>query len=139
MKTVFQTSILNHRNLNNLFNIQNMLQGNLFQIDAEISWEDLGNGIKRQCYGYDERVMLVKVKFEAGAIGQLHEHHHTQVTYVESGAFEMTIGNEKKIIKKGDGYYVPPHEIHGCVCLEPGMLIDVFSPYREDFLPTSTI
>lgn len=116
-----------------------MLQGDLFQIDAEIPWEDLGNGIKRQCYGYGENVMLVKVKFEAGAVGQLHEHYHTQVTYVESGIFEMTIGNEKKIIKKGDGYYVPPHEVHGCVCLEPGMLIDVFSPYREDFLPISTI
>ena len=116
-----------------------MLQGTLFQIDAEIPWEDLGNGIKRQCYGYSEKVMLVKVKFESGAVGQLHEHHHTQVTYVESGIFEMTIGKEKKIIKKGDGYYVPPHEVHGCICLEPGMLIDVFSPYREDFLPTSSI
>jgi len=111
-----------------------MLQGNLFQTDSETPWEDLGNGIKRQLYGYDDKVMLVKVKFDAGAVGQLHEHHHSQVTYVESGAFEMTIGNHKKIIRTGDGYYVPPHEIHGCVCIEPGMLIDVFSPHREDFL-----
>jgi quercetin dioxygenase-like cupin family protein len=116
-----------------------MLQGTLFQFDTETQWEDLGNGIQRQLYGYDNKVMLVKVKFEAGAIGQLHEHHHTQVTYVESGVFEMTIGEAKKTIRKGDGYYVPPNEIHGCVCLEPGMLIDVFSPHREDFLPISTI
>jgi quercetin dioxygenase-like cupin family protein len=46
----------------------------------------------------------------------------------------MIIGDEKRIIKKGDGYYVPPHEIHGCICLEPGTLIDVFSPHRADFL-----
>lgn len=115
-----------------------MLQGSLFQFDSEIQWEDLGNGIKRQLYGYDQNVMLVKVKFEADAVGQLHEHHHTQVTYVESGVFEMTIGDQKKTIKKGDGYYVPPHEIHGCVCLEPGMLIDVFSPHRADFLPVTS-
>lgn len=111
-----------------------MLQGTLFQIDREILWEDLGNGVKRKLYGYNDKVMLVKVKFDAGAIGQLHEHHHSQVTYVESGAFEMTIGDQKKIIRAGDGYYVPPHEVHGCACIEPGILIDVFSPHREDFL-----
>lgn len=111
-----------------------MAQSSEFQFEQEIQWEDLGNGIQRQVFGYDDKIMLVKAKFEKGAIGALHEHPHVQVTYVDSGAFEMTIGDEKKIIRKGDGYYVPPHVWHGCVCLEPGMLIDAFSPLREDFL-----
>ena len=110
------------------------MQSNLFQIETETPWEDLGNGIQRQMFGYDDRLMLVKVKFEAEAVGALHEHHHSQVTYVESGVFEMTIGDNKKMIRKGDGYYVPPHEIHGIICHEPGMLLDVFSPHREDFI-----
>ncbi len=105
-----------------------------FQYSAAIPWQDLGNGIKRQLYGYDDKVMLVKVLFEKDAIGTLHQHPHSQVTYVESGVFEMTIGNEKKILRQGDGYYVPPHVLHGCICLEPGMLVDCFSPLREDFL-----
>lgn len=111
-----------------------MAQSSEFQFEQEVQWEDLGNGIQRQVFGYDDKIMLVKAKFEQGAVGALHEHHHSQVTYVDSGAFEMTIGNEKKIIRKGDGYYVPPHVVHGCVCLEAGMLIDAFSPLREDFL-----
>lgn len=111
-----------------------MIQSSLFQIDDETPWEDLGNGIQRQVFGYDDRIMLVKAKFEVGAVGDLHEHHHTQVTYVDSGAFEMTIGEETRVIRKGDGYYVPPHVIHGCVCLEAGTLIDAFTPHREDFL-----
>ena len=111
-----------------------MCQSNLFQIENDISWEDLGNGIQRQIYGYDDKVMLVKVKFEKDAVGQLHQHPHTQVTYVESGVFEMTIGDEKKIIKKGDGFYVPSNAVHGIICLEQGMLVDVFAPQREDFL-----
>lgn len=111
-----------------------ILQSGLFQIEGDIQWEDLGNGIQRQVFGYNDNIMLVKAKFEEGAIGVLHEHHHTQVTYVESGVFEMTIGEDKRIIKKGDGYYVPPHVIHGCVCLAPGILIDSFTPLREDFL-----
>ena len=81
-----------------------------------------------------DRIMLVKVKFEKGAVGSVHEHHHIQVSYVESGAFEMTIGDEMKILKAGDGFYVLPHVFHGSVCIEPGVLIDVFSPHREDFL-----
>lgn len=111
------------------------IQSSVFQVNKETAWENPAPGVQRQVYGYDNKVMLVKVKFEQGAVGSLHEHHHSQVTYVESGVFEMTIGNEKKMIHKGDGYYVPPHVIHGIVCLEPGMLIDVFSPVREDFLP----
>jgi quercetin dioxygenase-like cupin family protein len=110
------------------------MQSNLFQIEKDMPWEDLGNGIKRQVFGYDDKIMLVKVKFEAGAVGALHEHHHSQVTYVESGVFEMTIGANVKMITRGDGYYVPPHERHGILCKEPGILIDVFSPHRADFL-----
>ena len=111
-----------------------MIRSNEFQFENEMPWEDLGNGIHRQVFGYDETLMLVKAKFDVGAVGVLHQHMHSQVTYVDSGVFEMTIGDEKKIIRKGDGYYVPPHVMHGCVCLEAGMLIDAFSPHREDFL-----
>lgn len=78
--------------------------------------------------------MIVKVKFDKGAVGTQHTHPHSQATYVASGKFELSIGGVKKILEAGDGYYVAPDEIHGCVCLEPGILIDTFSPYREDFL-----
>lgn len=111
-----------------------MAQSGLFQVETEIEWEAAGEKIQRQVYGYDDKIMLVKAKFEKGGVGTLHKHPHSQVTYVESGVFEMQIGDEKRIIKKGDGYYVPPEVIHGCVCLEAGLLIDVFSPLREDFL-----
>ncbi|TZF83580.1 cupin domain-containing protein [Pedobacter sp. BS3] len=111
-----------------------MIQSSLFQIEAETQWNDLGNGVQRKIYGYDDKIMLVKARFEKDAVGELHQHPHSQVTYVESGVFRMTIGEEVRIIRTGDGYYVPPHVMHGCVCIEPGLLIDVFSPHREDFL-----
>ncbi len=114
------------------FNI--LLQSNLFQIAADIPWEDLGDGVERQLFGYDDKLMLVKVKFETGAIGQLHQHLHSQASFVESGVFELTIGDEKRVLKTGDGYYVPPHILHGCVCIEAGVLVDSFSPHREDFV-----
>lgn len=111
-----------------------MKQDNKFQIAAEIAWQDLGEGIQRQVFGYDDRVMMVKVKFEQGAIGVLHQHHHTQISYVESGVFEASIDAEQRTLQQGDGFYVPPHAVHGVVCKEAGILVDVFSPQREDFL-----
>lgn len=107
---------------------------NEFLLGSDIEWEEIGPGLKRQVMGYDDKIMLVKVNFKAGAIGQMHEHHHSQVAYVASGKFEMTIGDEVKLLKGGDSFYIPPHTMHGCVCVEDGVLIDVFSPHREDFL-----
>lgn len=115
--------------------MENLIPSGMFQIDADIQWEDLGNGIKRQLFGYNDQVMMVKVKFEQGAIGTLHQHPHIQVSYVESGIFELTIDGEKRSLKQGDGYFVLPNLLHGAVCIEPGVLIDVFTPHREDFLP----
>lgn len=106
----------------------------LFQSGNNIEWADAGEGVSRQILGYDDKIMMVKVKFETGAIGAMHKHPHVQVSYVESGSFELTIGNEVKMLKQGDGYFVPPGVLHGCVCKEAGVLIDAFTPAREDFL-----
>lgn len=111
-----------------------LLRSGNFQSGDEIPWEEASAGIKRKLYGHDNGVMLVKVKFEKGAIGAVHEHPHTQVSYVESGVFELTIAGELRVLKPGDGFYVPPNTLHGSVCIEPGVLIDVFTPHREDFL-----
>lgn len=106
----------------------------LYQLSNEIPWQDAAPGIQRQIFGYDEKIMLVKVKFEAGAVGTLHQHAHIQVSYVESGAFELIIDGNKKMLNRGDGFYVPPNAPHECLCLEAGVLIDVFTPCRADFL-----
>lgn len=114
-----------------------MYNKTFFQVSSNIGWIDLGNGISRQILGYDDTMMMVKVKFETGAIGVLHSHPHVQASYVESGSFELTIGDDVKMLHQGDGYFVPPDVLHGCVCKEAGVLIDVFSPAREDFLQSS--
>jgi len=79
-------------------------------------------------------MMVVKVAFEAGGVGAMHSHPHTQASYVASGKFEITIDGKTKTLKGGDVYFVPSDLVHGAVCLEAGELIDVFHPLREDFL-----
>jgi quercetin dioxygenase-like cupin family protein len=97
-------------------------------------WDDLGGGVFRQLMGFDEQIMMVKVRFNKGAVGTAHRHIHSQTTYCALGKFEFMVDGEVKIISVGDGVYVKPNSIHGTKCLEEGLLIDVFSPVREDFL-----
>ena len=106
----------------------------LFIENREIPWEEVDKGMKRKIMAYDDKLMVVKVEFEKGGIGVLHQHYHSQITHVQSGKFEVQINGEKKILAAGDAFYVPPNVMHGAVCLEAGVLIDVFSPMREDFI-----
>lgn len=104
-------------------------------MEAEMAWRPAGEGAVRQIMGYDGQMMMVKIRFEKGAVGTTHQHYHTQTTFVVSGRFEYHVGNEKKILGPGDGMYVAPELPHGCTCLEAGVVIDCFSPIRMDFLP----
>jgi quercetin dioxygenase-like cupin family protein len=110
-----------------------------FILTQEMEWEELGSGVFRKFLGWDNQVMMVKVKFRKGAEGSPHQHFHTQTTYCAKGKFEFIIGDEKKIVSEGDGVYIEPNLMHGAVCLEEGILIDVFSPVREDFLDGSGV
>ncbi|GJM64118.1 cupin [Persicobacter diffluens] len=113
------------------------VQSKEFFVDSENEWEVLGGGISRKIMGYDETIMAVKVLFEKGALGTPHQHVHAQITYVVEGTFELTIGDQVKVLKGGDSFYIPSNVMHSCLCLEDGMLIDTFSPVREDFLDGS--
>jgi quercetin dioxygenase-like cupin family protein len=96
--------------------------------------EDVGGGIMRQVMGYEDSLMLCRVNFAEGSIGYTHAHPHAQLAYVESGVFEFTIGSETATLKQGDCAYIPSNVEHGATCLEAGVLLDIFSPLREDFL-----
>ena len=64
-----------------------------------------------------------------------HQHVHTQLSYVESGVFAVRVAEEEeRVLHAGDSFYVPSEAWHGVECLETGVLLDVFSPARADFL-----
>lgn len=94
-----------------------------------------GPDVTRQVLSDHPSLMVVAFRFDKeGAIGALHNHPHVQSTYVESGRFRFTMGDEEREVGPGDSFVVPSDLTHGCVCLEPGMLVDSFTPRRDDFL-----
>ncbi|WP_420409351.1 cupin domain-containing protein [Hoeflea sp.] len=92
-------------------------------------------GVTRQVLSETPDMMVVAFRFEApGAEGKPHSHPHVQSTYVESGRFTFTVAGETIEVGRGDSFVIPSNAVHGCVCLEPGTLIDTFTPRRDDFL-----
>lgn len=80
-------------------------------------------------------MMCVENAFDTGTVGALHSHPHTQITYIASGVFEFTVGDETRVVKTGDTMFVPGGTVHGCHCLEGGAILDIYTPMRDDFVP----
>ncbi len=105
-----------------------------FIFNKDHDWEQFADGVRRKILGYEKDIMLVLLEFKKGAVGTLHKHPHKQVGYLVSGSFEVRIQGERKIMKAGDAYLALPDVEHGVLALEDSVIIDVFTPYREDFV-----
>ena len=96
--------------------------------------QEAGPGVVRRVLAYNSQLMCVENQFEEGAVGTLHSHPHTQITYVLRGRFSFTIDGETRVVQAGDTLLKENGVVHGCTCLEAGALLDIFTPMREDFV-----
>ena len=95
----------------------------------------VGEGIERQMV-WGERVMVCRLRIAPRTVTPVHSHPHEQVTLVERGPVEFTIDGQTRIVQTGDVLVFPSHIRHGATMLDQEVvLIDIFSPPREDFLP----
>ena len=93
-------------------------------------------GIRRQMLSHGPELMLCRVSFDQGAAGDLHNHPHSQISYVESGRFRIVIGDHSDELGPGDSCHVESNVMHSATCIEAGVVIDAFTPARTDFLPS---
>ena len=87
---------------------------------------------RRMIYG--EKVMLVRWEFAKGCYVASHRHPNEQVAVVESGNLRMVIDGEEATLGAGDIRVIPPDTAHDAEAIEDTVVIDIFSPPREDFL-----
>ena len=99
-----------------------------------IAWTELGKGQRRKVCAFNDQEMLVQVNFDAGSVGAMHKHPHTQISYVLEGEFLYYIGEDTYKLKQGDSIVVNSDEVHGCTCVTAGTLLDIFAPMRKDFV-----
>lgn len=106
----------------------------MFVHEEECKREILDNGVERIIKGYVDELMVVHLKWKKGMEGAVHTHPHTQCVYVLSGSFEASIEDQQTILKAGDCTYITGGKPHGLLALEDGEILDIFTPYREDFV-----
>jgi quercetin dioxygenase-like cupin family protein len=106
-----------------------------FATASDEGWVASAEGVERRVRMQIPQMMVVEFRFRAGAIGAMHSHPHVQTSYVVSGVFDVTIGGDTRRIGAGGGYLVPPDLPHGVTAVQPGVLVDVFAPRRDDFMP----
>jgi quercetin dioxygenase-like cupin family protein len=79
-------------------------------------------------------ITVAHFDFRKGNKVALHHHANDQVTIVASGAIRMDCGGEILNMKTGDMVHVPPDVPHANEALEDTIIIEVFSPVREDWI-----
>ena len=92
-------------------------------------------GAERRILSHGGGMMLVQFTFSAGITSPMHQHPHEQIGYVVSGELDLIMdGRTTERLTAGCSYYVPPNTPHGVQIHQPTVLIDAFTPVREDFL-----
>lgn len=106
----------------------------MFVKNDEAKKFDLAEGVKSRILGHDSGLMVIENTFIKGAMAPNHTHEHEQAGYVVKGKFEFVIEDEQMILTIGDSFHVKPNILHSCTALEDSVIVDVFTPRREDFL-----
>ena len=96
--------------------------------------EQIGEGIERQMV-VGQKMMICRLKFDPFVVTPAHSHPHEQMTLVMQGKVKFIVDTEERIVSAGDILQFPSNLWHGATMLdEEVILIDIFSPIREDFL-----
>lgn len=102
---------------------------------ATMPVEHIADGIERQMI-WGERLMVCRLRFAPHVVTAVHSHPHEQITIVERGRVRFTVDGADRELKAGQVIHFPSNVRHGATMLdEETVLIDIFSPIREDFLP----
>lgn len=83
---------------------------------------------------FGENLMLSYLEMDDGAVVPLHDHPHEQGGMLLKGRMELTIGDEVRVVEAGSMFLIPPNTPHKAVAVDgPAVVLDVFSPVREDY------
>jgi len=94
-------------------------------------------GLLRRILAHNENMMLVEHKMEATWVGARHSHPHDQLVYVIQGRLLFRCGEDEFVAGPGDSFVIKGGLLHAASALEPSVVLDVFTPYREDYLPSA--
>ena len=108
---------------------------NMFNKSCKDGYSKPLAGIERKTLVYGKKTLMVEFRLQKGSIVPLHSHPHEQAGYLVSGQVKFLVGSEEIICNPGDSWCISGDEEHGGEALQDSVLVDIFSPIREDYMP----
>ena len=96
--------------------------------------EDVLNPLAGRKALHGKMITLARFRFDKGNKVAMHHHANDQITTVESGSVRFFTDKEETILKAGDMVAVPPDVPHGNEALEDTIIVEIFSPVRQDWI-----
>ena len=103
----------------------------------EVDREKLGENAIRRIMVYSKNLMLMYTEAEPGGPPFSHSHPHEQLGFIIQGTSELTASGETVTLRAGSSFLLEPNEFHEVRSVgdEKMIVLDIFHPYREDYLP----
>jgi unsaturated pyranuronate lyase len=92
------------------------------------------SGLKRRVLAYNDKLFVAEHEMVKGWTGKVHSHPHDQVVYVVHGHLRVTCQGTAFYVLAGDTFVVRGGVEHGASAIEGSLVIDVFTPCREDYI-----
>ena len=91
-------------------------------------------GLTRRIGAYNDKLFLAEHRMAQGWTGARHSHPHEQIVYVVSGHLRVTCGDKTFEVCGGDSFVVKGDVEHQASALEESLVIDIFTPCRDDYI-----
>jgi quercetin dioxygenase-like cupin family protein len=91
-------------------------------------------GLTRRVLAYNDKLLLAEHQMVKGWAGAMHSHPHDQVVYMVRGHLKVNGQGKSFELRAGDTFVVRGSVQHGASAIEDSLVIDVFTPCREDYI-----
>lgn len=96
-------------------------------------------GLARKVLAYNDKLFLAEHRMRKNWVGALHSHTNEQLVYVVSGRLTVTCSGKTFELRTGDSFVVRGGVQHCAAAIEDSVVVDIFTPCREDYLPTPSM
>lgn len=107
----------------------------MFTERSEERYRELLPGVALRTLVHGDRTLMGEFRIAAGAVIPSHHHPYEQTGYLVSGRMEFDVEGVRRVAEPGDSWSLPAGVVHGARAVEDTVVIEVFSPVREDYLP----
>ena len=107
----------------------------MFHKRNDSGYKEAAEGVRLKTLVHGAKTLLSEFRLEGGRSLPSHSHPHEQTGYLVSGRLGLIIGDERFDAKPGDSWCIPGDVVHAAEILEDSVVVEVFSPVREDYLP----